>query len=149
MNYVKSYNISLKNQRLQIYRAERISVCGKDSIFFSSRGQRFSSNCISKDRFRPKEYLERSSIIEQPGVREWVKSVRYILRIEYHYSFSRSKYFHFVHSVDLRIHLLLDNELNRKIDVTAMQFLLVQNRQQTHDWTLIGSGANGLDIQEW
>ena len=30
-----------------------------------------------------------------------------------------------------------------------MQFLLVQNRQQTHDWTLIGSGANGLGIQEW
>ena len=30
-----------------------------------------------------------------------------------------------------------------------MQFLLVQNRQQTQDWTLIGSGANGLDIQEY
>ena len=26
---------------------------------------------------------------------------------------------------------------------------LVQNRQQTHDWTLIGSGAIGLGIQEW
>jgi len=35
------------------------------------------------------------------------------------------------------------------IDVTAILFLLVQNRQQTHDWTLIGSGANGLGILEW
>ena len=26
---------------------------------------------------------------------------------------------------------------------------MVQNRQQTHDWTLIGSGANGLGIQKW
>ena len=30
-----------------------------------------------------------------------------------------------------------------------MQFLLVQNRHQTHGWTLIGSGANGLGILEW
>ena len=37
MNYVKSYNISLKYQRLQIYRAERISVCGKDSIPYVER----------------------------------------------------------------------------------------------------------------
>ena len=37
----------------------------------------------------------------------------------------------------------MDNELVRKIDVTAILFLLVQNRQQTHGWTLIGSGANG------
>ena len=43
----------------------------------------------------------------------------------------------------------MDNEIDRKIDVTAMQFLLVQNRQKTHDWTLIGSGANGLGILEW
>ena len=43
----------------------------------------------------------------------------------------------------------MDNEKDRKIDVTAMQILLVQNRQQTHGWTLIGSGANGLGIQEW
>ena len=49
----------------------------------------------------------------------------------------------------IRIYLLLDNEIYRKIDVTAILFLLVQNRQQTHDWTLIGSGANGLGIQEW
>ena len=35
------------------------------------------------------------------------------------------------------------------IYVTAMQLLWVQNRQQTHDWTLIGLGANGLGIQEW
>ena len=32
-------------------------------------------------------------------------------------------------------------------DVTAIQSLLVQNRQQTHDWPLIGLGANGIDIQ--
>jgi len=36
----------------------------------------------------------------------------------------------------------LDNE----IDVTAILYLLVQNRQQTHDRTLIGSGDNGLGI---
>ena len=40
----------------------------------------------------------------------------------------------------IRIHLQLDNEIDRKIDYTAMQFLLVQNRHQTHDCTLIGSG---------
>jgi len=43
----------------------------------------------------------------------------------------------------------LDNDIDRKIDITAMQFLLVQNRQQTHGWTLIGSGTNGPGIQEW
>ena len=42
----------------------------------------------------------------------------------------------------------MDNKIDRKIDVTAILFLLVQNRQQTHDWTLVGSGANGLGIQE-
>ena len=36
--------------------------------------------------------------------------------------------------------------LYRKLDVTAMQLILVQNRHQTHDLTLIGSGANGLGI---
>ena len=40
----------------------------------------------------------------------------------------------------------MDNEIDRKIDVTAMLFLLVQNRQQIHDWTLNRSGANGLGI---
>ena len=40
----------------------------------------------------------------------------------------------------------MDNEIDRKIDITAILFLLVQNRQQTHDWTLIGSGAIGLGI---
>ena len=34
------------------------------------------------------------------------------------------------------------------MDVTSILFLLIQNRHQTHDWTLIGSGANGLGIQE-
>ena len=43
----------------------------------------------------------------------------------------------------------MDNEIYRKIDVTAILFLLVQNRQQTHHWTLIGSGANELGILEW
>ena len=43
----------------------------------------------------------------------------------------------------------MDDEIDRKIDVTAMQFLLVQNNiQQTYGWTLIVSGANGLGIQE-
>ena len=45
---------------------------------------------------------------------------------------------------------ILDNEIDRKIDVTAILFLLVQNRHQTHGWTLIASGANGLGILlEW
>ena len=35
---------------------------------------------------------------------------------------------------------------DRKIDVTAIQFLLVQNRHQPHNWTLIGWGANVLGI---
>ena len=43
----------------------------------------------------------------------------------------------------------MDDEIDRKIDVTATLFLLVQNRHQTHDLTLIGSGANELGIQEW
>ena len=42
----------------------------------------------------------------------------------------------------------MDNEIDRKRYVTAILFPLVQNRHQTHDWTLIGSGANGLGIQE-
>ena len=42
----------------------------------------------------------------------------------------------------------MDNKIDRKKDVTAIQFLLVQDRHQTHEWTLIGSGANGLGIQE-
>jgi len=43
----------------------------------------------------------------------------------------------------------LDNDdIDGKIDVTAKLFLLIQNRQQTHGWTLIRSGANGLGIQE-
>ncbi len=40
-----------------------------------------------------------------------------------------------------------DNEINRNIEVTVILSLLVQNRQQTHDWTLIGSGAIGIGIQ--
>ena len=43
----------------------------------------------------------------------------------------------------------MDNEIDRKIDVSAVLFLLVQNRHQTHGWTLIGPGANRLGIQEW
>ena len=61
------------------------------------------------------------------------------------YSFNKSKYFHlYCCSADIRIYLLLDNVIDRKIEVTAMQFILVQKRHQTHDWTLIGSDANGL-----
>ena len=40
----------------------------------------------------------------------------------------------------------MENDIDRKIDITAMHFLLVQNRHQTHGWTLIGSGANWLSI---
>ena len=36
-------------------------------------------------------------------------------------------------SLSMFITLIKDNEIDRKIDVTAMLFLLVQNRQQTHD----------------
>ena len=43
----------------------------------------------------------------------------------------------------------MDDEIDRIIYVTAMQSLFVQNRQQTHDWTLIGSGANGIGILVW
>ena len=38
----------------------------------------------------------------------------------------------------------MDDKIDRKIDDTAILFLLVQNRHQTHDGTLIGSGANGI-----
>ena len=42
------------------------------------------------------------------------------------------------------------NEIDGTIDVTATLFLLVQNRKQTHDWTLIGSGANGhQNFKQW
>ena len=64
-----------------------------------------------------------------------------------HYSFIRSKYFYLL-IAQIKGFISLNNEIDSKIDVTAMQFLLVQNRHQTHDWTLIGSGANGLGIQE-
>ena len=40
-------------------------------------------------------------------------------------------------------------EIDRKINVTVILFLLVQSRHQTHVWTLIGSGADGLGIQVW
>ena len=58
-----------------------------------------------------------------------------------HYSFSRSKYFH------LLLAPIKDHSYLYKIDVTAVKSLLVQNRQQTHDWTLIGSSANRIGIQ--
>ena len=43
----------------------------------------------------------------------------------------------------------MDYKKDGKIDVTAMQFLLIPNRQQTHDWILIRSVANGIGIQVW
>ena len=70
-----------------------------------------------------------------------------LLLVKYHCSFSRSQYFHLQFSAKFRIHLWLDNEIDRKIYITAMQFLSVQNRQQTHGWTLIGSGAYGMGKQ--
>ena len=38
--------------------------------------------------------------------------------------------FSFIFSGDLRIHLSLDDEIDRKIDDTAIQFLLVQNNNK-------------------
>ena len=43
----------------------------------------------------------------------------------------------------------MDKEIDRKIDVTAILFPLVQNGQKTHVWNLIGSGTNGLGKKEW
>ena len=63
-----------------------------------------------------------------------------------HYSFSRSKYFHLLIAP---VKGFIYNKIDRKIDVIAILFLLVQNRRQIYDWTLIGSGANGLGIQKW
>ena len=65
-----------------------------------------------------------------------------------HYSFSRSKYFHLLIAPIEGFGTLLDNEIDRKIDVIPILFLLVQNKQQTRDGTMIRSGANGLGIQE-
>ena len=48
-----------------------------------------------------------------------------------HYSFSVSKYFHLLIAPIKGFILWLDNEIDRKINVTAKLFLLVQNRQQT------------------
>ena len=62
-----------------------------------------------------------------------IKEIGRIVGTISHYSFSGSKYFHLGYSADLRIYLLLDNEIDRKIDATVMQFLFVHNRQQTHD----------------
>ena len=42
----------------------------------------------------------------------------------------------------------MNNEIDKKIDVTAILFLLGQNRQQAHNWTLIWSGGYGIGIQE-
>ena len=50
-------------------------------------------------------------------------------------------------TAELRMYLLLDDEIDKKIDITPILFLLVQNRQKIHGLTLIGSGANGLGIQ--
>ena len=66
----------------------------------------------------------------------------------YHHSFSRSKYFHLLIAPIEGDITLIGYEIDRKIDVTAKHFLLIQNRQQTHDWTLIGSDADGLGIEE-
>ena len=43
-----------------------------------------------------------------------------------HYSFSRNKYL-------LIAPIELENGIDRKIDDTAMIFLLIQNRKQKHD----------------
>ena len=43
----------------------------------------------------------------------------------------------------------MDNDIDRKIDVTPIQALLVQNRHKTHAWNLIWSSTTGLGIQVW
>ena len=50
-----------------------------------------------------------------------------------HHSFSSSKYFHLLLAPIQGLKELKDNEIDRKIDVTAILFQLVQNRKQTHD----------------
>ena len=59
-------------------------------------------------------------------------------------SFSRSKYFHLL--IAPIEGFITRNEIDRKIDVTTILFLLVQN---WHDWTLMWSGAIGHGIQVW
>ena len=78
-------------------------------------------------------------------IRQIIQGYRTLL-VKHHCSFSSSQYFHLQFSAKFRIHLWLDNEIDRKIYITAMQFLSVQNRQQTHGWTLIGSVYNGPGI---
>ena len=48
-----------------------------------------------------------------------------------HYSFSRNKYL-LIAPIEGFIYIM-ENGIDRKIDDTAMLFLLIQNRQQTHD----------------
>ncbi len=50
-----------------------------------------------------------------------------------HYSFSRSTYLYLLIAPIEGFLTLLDNEIDRKIDVIVILFLLVQNRQQAHD----------------
>ena len=42
----------------------------------------------------------------------------------------------------------MDNEIDRNIDCYRHIISIGSNRHQTHDRTPIGSGANGLGIQE-
>ena len=52
--------------------------------------------------------------------------------------------------LEVLVNTIVSVEVNISIYLLApiaIQSLLVQNGQQTHDWTLIGSGANGIGIQ--
>jgi len=57
----------------------------------------------------------------------------YYSYVAWPFSFSRSKYFHLLIAAIEGFITLLDNEIERKKDVTFILFVLVQNRQQTHD----------------
>ena len=103
-----------------------------------------------------------SDIFSNKGIFHFFVSLSFLLRISFPFMFCKLWVLWlrkntivsvevnisiYCYIADIRIYLWLDNELDRKIDVTAI--LLVENRHQTHDWTLIGSGANGLGILEW
>ena len=82
---------------------------------------------------------------------QWYKSLninkKFKSIINTHHGFSRSTYIYpFTDSANIRMHN--SNWIDRKIDVTDILFLLVQKKQQTHDWILIGSGPNVLGILE-
>ena len=104
---------------------------------------------IKDDQIKKKSFLtvNRHSFYKMYFVSRFVSNIIIILLVMFgHYSFSRSEYLHLLLAPIRGFISLINNEIDRKIDVTTIKSLLVQNRQQSHDWTLIGSGANGIGI---